>query len=158
MGNGLPQSRPFFCGRLSGSLKKSQADTLRQQAAVGRVVQKAAQHTRQIGVGSSIGNRAEIIGNHLCLLLHIELRQIVAYGKQVAVGIGTVADITALQRKADAAQPHGKTQPLLPNVYAFVHKQMPQCTPCLGKIAAVERGGIERTAVGRHGGVGILQR
>ena len=79
----------------------------------------------------------EKIGDDLRLLLHVELRQIVPAGEQVLVAVGAVGDVAALQRKANAAAADGVTEAVLPDVAAFVDKQVALLPCAVGKLGAV---------------------
>ena len=79
-------------------------------------------------------------------------------GEQVLIAIGAVGDVAALQREANAAGAHGVAEAMLPNVAAFVDKQVALLPCAVGEVGATQGAGIIAVAVGRHGGVGVLQR
>ena len=79
----------------------------------------------------------EKIGDDLRLLLHVELRQIMPAGEQVLVAVGAVGDVATLQRKANAAAADGVAEAVLPDVAAFVDKQVAFLPCAVGKIGAV---------------------
>ena len=79
-------------------------------------------------------------------------------GEQMLIAIGAVGNVAALQRKANAAAAHRVAQAVLPNMAAFVDKQMALLPCAVHKIGAAQGAGIIAVAVGRHGGVGVLQR
>ena len=101
-------------------------------------MQKALQHAFERGIFVLVLQfLREKIGDDLRLLLHVELRQIVPAGEQVLVVVGAVGDVAALQRKANAAGAHGVAEAMLPNVAAFVDKQVALLPCAVGKIGAV---------------------
>ena len=131
----------------------------RQQTRIGGVAQKALQYAFEHGIFVLVLQfLREKIGDDLRLLLHVELRQIVPTGEQMLITIGAVGNVAALQREANAAGAHGIAETVLPNVAAFVDKQVALLPCAVRKIGAAQGAGIIAVAVGRHGGVPVLQR